>query len=116
MDDDKKIAAKEKRGQERFLKVKNGAAEMEIWLKDLLRAGLLTLPERTSAFFDKIRNCIYSYSQCCQWFFDFKKSLIGTRIPIPAQTGNQIDFVLINHIFVIENVFVDVDFNYFTDN
>ncbi len=55
MNDDKKIAAKEKRGQERFLKVENGAAEMEIWLKDLLRAGLLTLPERTSAFFDKIR-------------------------------------------------------------
>jgi hypothetical protein len=55
MSDDKKLAAKEKRGQERFLKVEAGAAEMEIWLKDLLRGGILSLPEREASFFDKIR-------------------------------------------------------------
>jgi hypothetical protein len=55
MEENKKIEAKEKRVQERLFRVAAGVAEMEVWLKDLLRRGLLTLPEKEVSFFEKIR-------------------------------------------------------------
>jgi hypothetical protein len=55
MEENKKIEAKEKRVQERLFRVAAGVAEMEVWLKDLLRQGLLTLPEKEVSFFEKIR-------------------------------------------------------------
>ena len=51
----KKTDDKYKRSQERLLKVRSGAAEMEIWLKDLLRAGLLQLPQKNADWFDHMR-------------------------------------------------------------
>lgn len=50
-----KIEAKEKRSQERFLKVEAGILELETWLQDLMRVGILTLPEREKSFFESIR-------------------------------------------------------------
>jgi hypothetical protein len=44
---------KDKRRQERFLKVSEGAAELNLWLQDLIRTGLLTLPEKDSNYFNK---------------------------------------------------------------
>lgn len=56
MPEDKKSADRSKRNQERMLKVISGAAEMEIWLKDLLRSGILQLPQQNNEWFDKIRS------------------------------------------------------------
>ncbi|MFD0878222.1 hypothetical protein ACFQ1A_28905, partial [Massilia pinisoli] len=44
---------KEKRQNERQLKVEAGVAELDLWLKDLIRTGLLSLPEKGNAFFEK---------------------------------------------------------------
>jgi hypothetical protein len=44
---------KEKRRLERFLKVSEGAAELNLWLQDLIRTGLLTLPEKDANYFNK---------------------------------------------------------------
>lgn len=55
MSADKKAAERIKRNQERLLKVSSGAAELEIWLKDLLRAGLLQLPQQNEEWFEKMR-------------------------------------------------------------
>lgn len=54
-DDHKKVLDKEKRSQERWWRVEQGVAEMQIWLQDLIKAGLLTLPEKDAAFFERIR-------------------------------------------------------------
>jgi uncharacterized Zn finger protein len=50
---DKAEKDKAKRDYERLLKVQNGAAELELWLKDLVRTGILSLPEKGNAFFEK---------------------------------------------------------------
>lgn len=55
MDDDKKIVAKEKRANERLLRVTAGAAELRLWLKDLVRAGILSLQHKDHYYFEKIR-------------------------------------------------------------
>ena len=55
MQENKKIEAKEKRVQERLFRVAAGVAEMEVWLKDLLCRGLLSLPEKETSYFEKIR-------------------------------------------------------------
>ncbi len=44
---------KAKTVQERLLKVQAGCAELDIWLKDLVRTGLISLPERHNSFFQK---------------------------------------------------------------
>jgi hypothetical protein len=49
----KRAKEREKRETKRQDTVSEGAAELELWLRDLLRAGLLSLPEKGSAFFDK---------------------------------------------------------------
>ncbi len=51
---EKKAKEKEKRDNERWQKVTQGAAEFSLWLRDLLRQGLLHLPERPAAFFDQV--------------------------------------------------------------
>lgn len=55
--DDKTQAKREKdklkRENERLALVQAGATELELWLKDLLRSGFLSLPEKGSGFFDK---------------------------------------------------------------
>ena len=55
MSADKKTVERIKRNQERMLKVSSGASELEAWLKDLLRAGLLQLPQQNAEWFDKMR-------------------------------------------------------------
>jgi hypothetical protein len=55
--DEKTIAKrekdKEKRDNNRLSLVQGGAAELELLLKDLLRAGFIVLPEKGTAFFTK---------------------------------------------------------------
>lgn len=45
-----------KRNQERLFKVQNGAAEMEVWLKDLVNSGLLTLQQKDADYFENMRS------------------------------------------------------------
>ncbi|MEA5403578.1 SWIM zinc finger family protein [Arcicella sp. DC2W] len=52
--DEKAQKSKEKRQTERLLQVEGGVAELELWLKDLLRAGFLALPNKDSRFFEQI--------------------------------------------------------------
>ncbi len=50
---DKGAKEREKRENERFLKVQSGIVELERWLKDLVRTGLLAAPEKGAAFWEK---------------------------------------------------------------
>ncbi|WP_337041522.1 SWIM zinc finger family protein [Emticicia sp. 17c] len=50
---EKQLKDKEKRQNERQLKVEAGVAELELWLRDLVRTGFLSLPEKGNAFFEK---------------------------------------------------------------
>lgn len=50
---EKQAKDKEKRQNERQLKVEAGVGELDLWLKDLVRTGLLTFPERGHTFFEK---------------------------------------------------------------
>ena len=50
---DKAAKDREKRQHERFLKVQAGTAELELWLKDLVRTGLVAAPEKGPAFWEK---------------------------------------------------------------
>lgn len=45
---------KEKRQNERWLKVKAGIDELDLWLRDMVRGGLLLLPEKPGSYFDKM--------------------------------------------------------------
>jgi SWIM zinc finger len=45
--------AKEKRQNERLSQVENGVAELELWLKDLVRTGFLALPTKDLRFFEQ---------------------------------------------------------------
>ena len=51
---DKQAKDKEKRQNERLLKVEAGIAELDLWLRDMARGGLLTLPEKGGAYFEKL--------------------------------------------------------------
>lgn len=51
--DAKRAKDKEKRENDRLTLVQAGAAELELWLKDLLRGGLLSFPDKGVAFFEK---------------------------------------------------------------
>lgn len=51
---DKQAKDKEKRQNERLLKVEAGIAELDLWLRDMVRGGLLTLPEKGNAYFEKM--------------------------------------------------------------
>jgi SWIM zinc finger len=46
--------AKEKRQNERVSQVEAGVAELELWLKDLVRTGFLALPNKNSQFFEQV--------------------------------------------------------------
>jgi hypothetical protein len=50
---EKQAKEKEKRGADRLSKVNSGVAELELWLKDLLRTGLLSIPEKEPNFWNK---------------------------------------------------------------
>ncbi len=52
--DDKAQKAKEKRQTERLAQVENGIAELELWLKDLIRTGILALPTKDLRYFDQM--------------------------------------------------------------
>lgn len=47
-------AAQAKRQAQRHQKILNGIADLEIWMKDLLRNGLLNIPERAYTLFDNM--------------------------------------------------------------
>ncbi len=46
--------AKEKRQQQRLSQVETGIDELRLWLKDLVRVGLLDLPNKNTRFFDQV--------------------------------------------------------------
>lgn len=50
----KQAKDKEKRQNERLLKVQAGVAELDLWLRDMVRGGLLSLPEKGTQYFDKM--------------------------------------------------------------
>jgi SWIM zinc finger len=52
--EEKAEKAKEKRQNDRIAQVENGVAELELWLKDLARAGILNLPSKDYRFFEHI--------------------------------------------------------------
>jgi len=47
-------AAQAKRQQARQLKVSDGIEELRLWIKDIVRNGILQMPEKGSAFFENI--------------------------------------------------------------
>ncbi len=49
---DKQARDRAKRQQERQRKVQDGVADLDRWLRDLVRTGLLSLPEKGRPFFD----------------------------------------------------------------
>lgn len=51
---EKQAKDKEKRQNERLLKVQAGVAELDLWLRDMVRGGLLSLPEKGTQYFDKM--------------------------------------------------------------
>ena len=50
----KQAKDKEKRQNDRLLKVEAGMAELDLWLRDMVRGGLLALPEKGGAYFEKM--------------------------------------------------------------
>lgn len=53
-DQEKLDKAKEKTQIDRFLSVQEGVAELELWLKDLIRIGILELPNKPHSEFMKV--------------------------------------------------------------
>jgi hypothetical protein len=51
--DEKKAKLKAKTQDDRLANAQAGAAELELWLKDLVRNGFLAIPEKGAAYFDK---------------------------------------------------------------
>jgi hypothetical protein len=51
---EKQAKAKEKRQNDRLMKVQAGVAELDLWLRDMVRVGILSLPEKGSQYFEKI--------------------------------------------------------------
>lgn len=47
-------AAQAKRQQARSLKVGDGVAELQLWLKDIVRNGIITMPEKGFPFFENM--------------------------------------------------------------
>src|SRR4030095_7650286 len=47
-------AAQAKRQQARQLKVSDGIEELNAWLKDIIRNGIISIPEQGSAFFENM--------------------------------------------------------------
>ncbi|MEY4538246.1 MAG: hypothetical protein RLZZ306_3 [Bacteroidota bacterium] len=52
--EDKNSKSKEKRQNDRFQQVEGGIAELELWLKDLVRTGFLSLPSKDARFFEQV--------------------------------------------------------------
>ncbi|MCK6693559.1 MAG: SWIM zinc finger family protein [Thermoanaerobaculia bacterium] len=52
--DEKKAKDKAKRADERLSAAQTGAAELELLLRDLLRGGLLGVPEKGEAYYEKV--------------------------------------------------------------
>jgi hypothetical protein len=53
-DIEKREKSKEKTQKDRFASVQGGAAELELWLKDLIRMGIIELPNKPAAEFAKV--------------------------------------------------------------
>ncbi len=51
---EKQAKDKEKRQNERLLKVQAGIAELDLWLRDMVRTGILSLPEKSPQYFEKM--------------------------------------------------------------
>jgi SWIM zinc finger len=51
--DEKKARDRQKRQAERMAKAQAGVAELDLWLRDLVRTGLLTLPDKSPKFFEQ---------------------------------------------------------------
>lgn len=51
--EEKQKKDKAKRQQDRITKVKEGVAELDLWVRDLIRTGLISLPEKGHRFFEK---------------------------------------------------------------
>lgn len=51
---EKQAKDKEKRQHERLLKVEAGVAELDLWLRDMVRTGMLSLPEKGTQYFEKM--------------------------------------------------------------
>ena len=51
--EEKKAKQKAKTQDDRLANVQSGAAELDLWLKDLLRNGILSVPEKGAAYFEK---------------------------------------------------------------
>lgn len=52
--DEKNNKSKEKRQNDRTIQVESGIAELELWLKDLVRTGFLSLPSKDARFFEQV--------------------------------------------------------------
>ncbi|WP_273215840.1 SWIM zinc finger family protein [Runella zeae] len=52
-DEEKAKKSKEKRQNERLSQVEGGVAELRLWLKDLIRTGLIQLPTKERRFFEQ---------------------------------------------------------------
>lgn len=50
---EKKALDKQKRLEAKMAKIRNGTAELEIWLCDLIRSGLMTLPDKPRRFWEE---------------------------------------------------------------
>ena len=52
--DQAKEKARDKRDSDRYALVESGVAELELLLRDLVRTGLLSIPEKGTAYFEKV--------------------------------------------------------------
>ncbi len=53
VEEEKKVKQKAKTQQKRYSEMASGVAELEIWLKDLLRGGFLSIPAKEAQFWQK---------------------------------------------------------------
>ena len=51
---EKQAKDKEKRQTERLFKVQAGVAELDLWIRDMVRTGFVSLPEKGTAYFEKM--------------------------------------------------------------
>jgi SWIM zinc finger len=51
--DEKKVKQKAKTQDDRLANAQAGAAELELWLKDLVRNGFLSIPDKGAAYFER---------------------------------------------------------------
>jgi hypothetical protein len=108
--------AQKKRIQARQQKVKDGTAELLRWIKDIIRSGLLQMPEKTSAFWEnmarrmvdaqapglanmvRILGAVNFYRD--DWQTEFLDQLLRIYLVITGyQNANELDAALQSDIF-----------------